>query len=487
MDEQDTKTLHFSASVNEQSADAEAVAELQFGKYDPTSLSIRLQLLGTEERRLQTVKKLDKLERNHCTLYPAPPAKQVVELLGIAGMQFFGEPLQTITIDCASVQVGILNASVSNGLKYRVTAQIVPSGILMQPAVLSFHPSGEVKRERGEDHDIAVAVTHGTVNARAIYERATGEEFGNAVTKLIQRAVMTGEITGKTDESLAQIHEQFRSDLDDVCRVLSLCYRWPVTFYEIEYFDSRFAPVDGAYLRRAVAPTRRAPLGHVGLLYVGDLIDGGLGTLSNAFRSAPTRYELGRAISYLAHSYAEEGIETAYFTAFSAFETTVAAAEGKRMYALGASRWERLHDRLIGAIESFAVDENIAEAERSDLLEALGEKLPEVRRVSLRRRVHALVARFNIDVDDLWLPELGFDSGIRRATTSRNDLFHAAKLTDIDTLQGDLVRIRLLTERLILRLLNWPNSKIWPRHADNVRWANRGELESRTRDASSSA
>ena len=487
MDERDTRKLHFSASVNEQLADSEAVVELQFGKYDPRSISVRLHLLGSEERRQQTFRKLDNLGRNHCTLYPAPPAKQVVELLGIAGMQFSGEPLQTITIDCASVEVGISNELVSVAPKYWVTAQIVPSGILIQPSVLSFHPSGEVKRERGGDYDIIVAVTRGTVNARAIYERATGAEFGNAITKLIQRTIVTGEIAGRADESLTQIHEQFRSDLNDVCLVLSLCYRWPVTFYEIEYFDSRYAPVDGGYLRRAVAVPRRAPSSHVGLLHVGDLIDGGLGILSDAFRSAPMRHELGRAISYLAHSYAEEGIETAYFTAFSAFETTVAAAEGSRMYVLKASRWKRLCDRLIAAIESFAVDEKIAEAERSDLLEALGEKLPEVRRVSLRRRVHALVASLNIDVTDLWLPEVGFDSGLRRATTSRNDLFHAAKLTDVDTLQGDLVRIRVLTERIILRLLNWPDSKIWPRHADTVRWANRGEHELRTRDTSSSA
>lgn len=487
MGERKNHKLHFSASVSEQSAEAEAVAELQFHKHDPTSISIRLHLLGSEERRLQTARKLDKLEGNHCRLYPAPPANQVVELLGIGGMQFFGEPLQTISIDCASVEVGILNKSASGATKYWVTAQIVPSGILMQPSVLSFHPSGEVKRERGEDHDTIVAVTHGTVNVRAIYERATDEEFGNAVTKLIQRTIVTGEIACKADEPLTQIHERFRSDLDDICRVLSLCYRWPVTFYEIEYLDSRYAPVDGAYLRRAVALPRRMPSSHVELLYVGDLINGGLGTLFESFRSAPMRHELGRAISYMAHSYAEEGIETAYFTAFSAFETTVAAAEGKRTYALGASRWARLQDRLIAAIDSFAVDEKIAEAERSDLLEALGEKLPEVRRVSLRRRVHALVARLKIDVDDLWLPQLGFDLGIQRASASRNDLFHAAKLTDVETLHGDLVRIRVLTERIILRLLNWPDSKIWARHAEPVRWANRGEHELRARNAPSSA
>jgi hypothetical protein len=474
----DTKELYFSTSINEVAEDAEALAELRFHEHDPSTLSVRLHLLGSEARRTQTFTKLDDLKRNHLTLNPEPPAHKIVEVLGIGGMEFIGSPVQSVTIKCASVEVGILASSLTTEAeRYHVTAQIVPSGILTQPSVMSFYPSGEVKRERGQDHEILVPVTNGMVNALAVYERATGEEFGNAVTKLIQRTIVTGEIHRKGETTLAQVHEQFRTDLDDVCRVLSLCYRWSVTFYEIEYFDATRPPVDVAYLRRAVRAPKRNKLSGVELLFIGSLVDGGLGELVTALRSATMHDDLGRAINYLAQSYAADRLENSYFAAFSAFETAVAAAEGKKVYALGSSRWERLKDRLTTAMDAFVAEERVDPREAADLLEALQEKLPELRRVSLRRQIAALVKKLEIDVDYLWLPEVGFEEGIRRATASRNQLFHAAKLTDAETLHSDLVRVQLLTERIILKLLKWPDSKIWDRHNEAVRWANRGERE----------
>jgi len=463
--------LFFSASINDENAEAEAVVELRFHHHDPSTLSVRLQLLGDAERRSETHSKLSNLAWNYCTLYPKPPAGKLVELLGIGGTTFSGMPLQTTELDVAAVEVGLSEQAVS-GAKYWAVAQIVPSGILIQRGANVSYPTGEIKREFGGDEaSIDVQLQNGRVSASAICERASGEEFGNAVTKLIARTIVAGEIEVEHDGTLANLNKQFCSDLDDICTILSLCYRWPVTFYKIEYFQAGRAPVDAAFVRRKVTVPKRAKTLLDDLINVRALVDGGLNELVQKFRAASGGEDLGRAISYLAHSYSSRGLETSYFTAFAAFETAVAASEGKRAYALGAARWERLEAQLAVAIEKFLTEEQLGDSERVDLLAALAEKLPEVRRLSLRRRIATLVDTLNMQVTDLW--PSGFDEGLRRAVASRNELFHAARLSEPEVLHGDLVRIRVLTERLILKILQWPDAKIWRWHDQELRQTNK--------------
>ncbi len=72
-------------------------------------------------------------------------------------------------------------------------------------------------------------------------------------------------------------------------------------------------------------------------------------------------------------------------------------------------------------------------------------------------------------MDDLWAPT-GFDSGLGEAIELRNNLFHRAHFEDAYLLQAHLVRLQVLTERLILKALDWPDEKIWRWHDQIVRW-----------------
>jgi hypothetical protein len=77
--------------------------------------------------------------------------------------------------------------------------------------------------------------------------------------------------------------------------------------------------------------------------------------------------------------------------------------------------------------------------------------------------------------DDLW-PRQGFELGMKMATKMRNELFHSAICKDPQDLSDNLVRLRTLTERIILRALKWPDDKIWVWYDQNLRWINKPQF-----------
>lgn len=47
------------------------------------------------------------------------------------------------------------------------------------------------------------------------------------------------------------------------------------------------------------------------------------------------------------------------------------------------------------------------------------------------------------------------------AASIRNGLFHAARYTERDAFADSLIRTRTFTERLIAKLLGWPDEQLW--------------------------
>ena len=91
-------------------------------------------------------------------------------------------------------------------------------------------------------------------------------------------------------------------------------------------------------------------------------------------------------------------------------------------------------------------------------------RLPNLRGVSFANRIADACARVKPETSDLWPREIGFTEGMASAARLRNDLFHGSKAND--ELYAELVRIRTFTERLVLKLLKWPDDRLWVRRDD---------------------
>lgn len=89
--------------------------------------------------------------------------------------------------------------------------------------------------------------------------------------------------------------------------------------------------------------------------------------------------------------------------------------------------------------------------------EQMKEKLPELRRASGDKRIIGACHTLGVKTDDLWRKD-GFEVGLKSAAKIRNRLFHAAG-GDIDDSYVNLIRVRTLVERLLLRVLEWPDER----------------------------
>jgi hypothetical protein len=447
---------------------SEFTATVSFPRWDPTVLSVQLLWIGSDEQRARGAAALGHLGQNYVWLESLDPIQGPVELLGIDQVSTTsnGSYVHCSTVRVQAVQVGITDNAWEARRDVQFTARLQPSGILKWPTLHEQSFTGEISLRRVEDGAVRLQLDNTSIEGATTYEYDGAIENGNKVTKQVQRATLMGMARTEPGQSLYGLHEKLKSDLADVCTALSLCYRQPVDYYELEYrlTDSVGPAWIRQYRRRWTSIKTR--LRGDELIYIGALTDGGLQRLASSIQQFHRAADLRRAITFLSGSYAASP-ETAFFMAFSAMETIVACClNDDNGYVVGSSAWDRIRHELQRTINGLAgTDENIRRS--------LGEKLPELRRVTLARRLKVACERFSPRVDDLWI-DISFDEGVRRATNIRNGLFHAANSKVEDTVGGDLIRIRTFTERLLLKLLSWPDGSIWTWYDQNLRWANQG-------------
>ncbi|PKV11006.1 hypothetical protein [Xanthomonas prunicola] len=145
-------------------------------------------------------------------------------------------------------------------------------------------------------------------------------------------------------------------------------------------------------------------------------------------------------------------------------ETIVnAVCESEEVLLIGPASWKKVEKVLRASLKELSDAETISKKTATHMQE----KLPELRRASLASRIGRVVEAYSIKTSDLWTSE-GFAAGMKRASGFRNELFHAARTSDLDLMDVDLTRIRAFTERLLLAALAWPEDRRWVWRDDQI-------------------
>jgi lambda repressor-like predicted transcriptional regulator len=312
----------------------------------------------------------------------------------------------------------------------------------------------------------------GSLEAERRFDHYESVEIGNRVIHTVERAAITGHLDLVKGSNLFLANEALKGEVEDICAVLALCYRQPVNYYEIEYIsDPR--EKKGKWLHEAVM--RRRHSGIVGkiegdeLINYRDLIDGGLDRLLKSYRGLEHRDALSHAMRFLSSSYRMGTLESSYFLCYSALDAVCAASDGSGGFLLPSGEWKKVEKLLGHHLTRLAVSEGF---ER--VLSQMKRKLPELRRTPSVDRIRHICETLGVETRDIW-PD-GFESGIKKATKMRNDLFHSALLVQPQELERNLVRLRVLTERVILKVLNWPDDKIWRWYDQDLNWINKSRI-----------
>lgn len=455
METSDEKIIAFHASLSALcEAAPQCTVTVRFPKWNPTRLTVNLLWLGNENERCQGGAAFRNLKRNHISLDSLDPHHPSIELIGINGITSNnrGSSIHSTEVMVTAVQVGIVDKNLDFTNKYQVIVRLQPSGILCMPTIHTQSFTGEVQVNNIETGRVLVKALDSKFEARETYEYDKSRTNGDRITSQIQRASILGEITIEAGSSLWDKNETLKNELDKICSVLSLCYRQTVNYYEVEYIqlNNRENFISPSIYRRKW-PTTKEKISRDELINTQALEDNGLQKLIEAIESSNRAKDIHRAIEFLASSY-EASAETAYFMAFSAMETIVSCCiEKTDENIISSSKWKK--------VES-AIRTTLDEQLDCSIKELIIGKLPELKRSTLEARIKKALQKYHPDVHDLW-PKMGFEDGMKRASSIRNGLFHAAGENIDHTLIADLIRIRTFTERILLKYLEWPDDQIW--------------------------
>jgi hypothetical protein len=351
-----------------------------------------------------------------------------------------------------------------------MSAELTPSGILEVTGIRETSYTGDIRFRPVGGGKIEVSTSLGKLRVAEHYAHHDAEEHGNKVIHTVQRAAVTGTLQIPAGHDLRTTNEAVREEVENICTILSLCYRQPVSYYEIDYFtDPETTPDEDtarAYLRRR-RNTPETKIRQEELIHQQGMTRGGLNRLLQAYNGSARKKELSRAIRFLAASYKMATLESSYFLAYSALDLVAGIAKDDNIYLLGSSKWKKVNGLLRDDLAEVAKAEGLTKK----VVEQMKEKLPELRRTSGDRRITEACRALRVKTDDLW-PAEGFKDGLKKATRMRNELFHSALMGSPEELYEHLVRVRTLVERLLLKILKWPPRRVWTWHDETLKWVN---------------
>lgn len=447
------------------------VSTIEYELHDPTTLKVDLLPLGDENERMAAIRYLRRLPYNHLWLFSDEASGPSVEVRGIHRLSL---DKSRASIGATAVQVGITAEPQARDTTWHLKAELTPSGILDVPGVQELSDTGDVIFEPLVKGAIEVSTGLGTLQVGSRYDHYESEEYGDKIIHTVQRASITGSIDIPKGEDLFSINNALREEVKNICTLLSLCYRQPVDYYEIKYSESRETTTEKerrkALLRRRLNSQEKKNREEE-LIDYENLIDGGLNRLLQAYNSSTHKEELSRAIRFLAASYKMNPLESSYFLAYSALDLLASTGKADNIYLLGASKWKKVEKLLREYLDSLAKAQGIAA-----VVDQIKGKLPELRRASGDHRITEACRALSVNTSDLW-PGEGFEDGLKLATRIRNELFHSALLESPQELSKHLVRVRILVERLLLKILEWPDEKIWIWYDENLKWLNHREAK----------
>ncbi|NPA08448.1 MAG: hypothetical protein GXO46_05630 [Chlorobi bacterium] len=431
--------------------------KIEYGKYDPEKISSELILLGAKEdfgRKFSACLGGD--EYGNLKITGDKDDSHQVVLRNITGWTYQNNNAK-LYID--SFEYGISDNPIKNPENIYITVELTPSGILKKWGARELHYDGSIKFRNDYPDEIEWDLDIGKGKAFTRYTYEEHKIFDNNATIQIERPCLTFEIDTELNLSTYEIKEIVENEARDFSLILSLCYRKLVNWYEIEFL---IRPKNGSYdsvipIIRKKVYTKNYPDHEDELINYRDLIKGGLPTLVEKFRSSPLIESLRRSITFLASSESNQTTEIKYFLSIISLESF---CDGfvkfeRDNVRIPSGKWKKIEKLLRNSLNALSKQKDL-----SGYIETIKKKLPELKRITTLDKIIYCCKTLGVNANDLW-PKDGLKDGLNKALNMRNQLFHRAYYEDPYFLYANFIRIKILTERLILKHLHWPDEKIW--------------------------
>jgi len=442
--------------------------KIEYEKYNPENISTELILLSNDGKLDREFNgSLNGDDYGNLKIRGEKDSDPDVIIKNISGWNHQGN---NANLFIGGFEYAISETPIENPENIYVTVELTPSGILKKWGSRELHYDGSIKFKNGYPEQIEwnLNIGKGTAFTRYTYEEHN--VFDNKATIQIERPSLTFEISTDLNLSTSGIKDEVEKEARDFSLILSLCYRKLVSWYEINFIiipKDRNLRTVSPLIRKKVY-TQAYPDHEDELINHRDLIKGGLPTLVKNFRGSPQIESLRRSITFLASSQSNHTIEVKYFLSIISLESF---CDGlieldQEKVKIPSGKWQKIEKILRNSIEPLS-----EQKEMVNYIERIIKKLPELKGITTLDKILYSCKTLEIDANDLWQKD-GLEAGLNKALNMRNHLFHRAYYEDPYLLYANYVRIQVLTERLILRHLKWPDEKIWRWYDQKIRRSN---------------
>lgn len=441
--------------------------KISFDKLDATSLDIDLMIISESEKLRGIHERVYNNRGKDILIENAWSEGETLIISGIYGISKNNGGI--IKIFAQSVLCGIDNQTIPENCQCIMKAKFTPGGLLSKSSGRMLNPNGSIEINELKHEG-------------SFWETDTGKIYINKETEFFEDTIFNRSSLLSTDStaaymewkesgnlSLSTFHISISKRLEVICSVLSLAYRVPVRIYEISYLYIRNnvqSDLALPSLQRFRLLENQEQMKSEPLLASSNLSGSKFHQIANAIVNSNISDAIRKAILYLSLSRTKY-LEEAYFLCFMSLDFI--ADEILRVNnvdtAIPSGPWKRIEKSL---------KEFIKQSEQNDLLKYrcdILDKIPELKRYSFNKKLFQLISFLGVDTNGLWVG-ISFENGLMNATRIRNQLFHAGKVSSPGDMHEDLIRLQFLSERIIIKALNWHQDNIWKWNDIELRNAN---------------
>jgi hypothetical protein len=442
--------------------------QLFHDKYDPQNLSAELTLLSQGKFIESSFRNTLRGDDYGTLKISSNDDSPTIILRGIQGYSHQGKNAK---LKIQAYEYGISDDVIINAEDIFVSVELTPSGILKKWGIKEINYDGSIKHDDSYPEDVEWEFELGKAKAFSKYAYEEHVVYDNKATIQIERPALHFSINNANNTLTTKlIQEKIQKEVRDICYILSLCYRKMVRWYQIEittiYKEKTNIIPKMSGVRRMVY-RENYPERLDELINHRTLINDGLQDLLNNYRGSNQIDALQRCITFLSSSMASHTVEVNYFFSIIALEAFCDAfiERNSKNVKIPSAKWKIIEKALRNALKELSADKNL-EAH----VKTVTSKLPELKGITTSDKIVFCCNTLNAKVDDLWRKD-GFESGLKKALSLRNQLFHRAYFEDPFLLYSNRLRLQIIAERLLLKHLNWPDEKIWRWHDQELRWA----------------
>lgn len=459
----------FQTTLHRSSGDLQGVwARIEYEEYEPCEPTVTL--FHPELSKTFDIRGIVGSD-NECRLTCSSPFEFPIRFWGIVGSKFSGEKLE---LRVTGYDIGCSDNAVPVGEEVTVFAYLTKGQVVQGLQIPTYSFDGTITHTHKEK-DIEWEDDRRQTILRMQHEYENAVLGTNKALLQVARPAFIQTFLADGRQTLRSIIERTEEDLRDTLVLLSFCSRERVQWFEIsvETYKSKERPrLYPRAKRRGWVPAPRHREREDPLIAHRDLTDGGFKRLLDLFRQSQHKEMLRRAISYqVASRQVSGGIETHYILCHAGLEAVAneLSAQDPTIPRYKKGQWKLLRRSLEGLIDSFAQTNGL----QKNLIQYTKRKLPELGRLAIADSILHYANTLGIRVDDLWPSSIGFENGLRTALHLRNSLMHRAVIIDPVSMYENLIRLQVLTERFVLKILGWPEDKVWVWSTQTLKRVNR--------------